>query len=45
MSWTDGSTYKGEWSDGIQDGHGEMNFTDGRESRVGRFENNVFKGN
>jgi hypothetical protein len=44
MTWTDGSQYKGEWADGIQHGQGEMHFTDGRESKVGQFENNIYKG-
>ena len=43
MVWTDGSTYKGEWVKGIQNGKGVMTFPDGR-IKDGFFEKNIFKG-
>ena len=42
MRWTDGSTYMGTWSQGIQEGIGVMIFPDGTR-RAGIFEMNVFK--
>lgn len=41
MRWTDGSVYKGEWLNGVQNGKGEMRFVDGT-TKAGLFENNVF---
>jgi len=43
MTWTDGSSYEGEWVQGIQHGVGRMMFPDGT-TKDGIFENNVFKG-
>jgi len=43
MFWVDGSTYKGEWASGIQNGLGVMTFIDGRV-KDGVFENNIYKG-
>ena len=41
MRWTDGSTYKGTWEAGIQQGIGIMIFADGTR-RAGIFEQNLF---
>jgi len=43
MIWTDGSTYIGEWKNGIQHGQGKMVFCNGTV-KEGKFENNIFKG-
>ena len=42
MEWTDGSTYEGEWKNGIQHGWGKMSFPNGKVTE-GYFEDNVFK--
>ena len=42
MYWTDGSCYKGEWMNGIQNGLGAMKFPDGRV-KEGIFKNNIFQ--
>jgi len=44
MDWTDGSTYKGLWIDGVQSGIGLMIFPN-NVRKVGFFVNNVFKKN
>ena len=41
MTWTDGSSYSGEWSNNIQNGYGVMTFPDGTK-KEGLFENNVY---
>jgi hypothetical protein len=38
----DGSSYKGEWMRGVQNGMGTMVYPDG-SSKEGEFANNVFK--
>ena len=43
MEWTDGSTYEGEWRNGIQHGWGIMQFPNGKV-KEGYFEDNIFKG-
>ena len=42
MKWIDGSEYKGEWSDGMQNGYGKMIFASG-EIKEGLFVNGNFK--
>ncbi len=42
MTWTDGSSYEGQWDGGIQHGLGKMVFANGAVTE-GMFENNVFK--
>jgi hypothetical protein len=42
MVWSDGSCYKGDWYEGIQHGWGAMTFTDGKDSKIGRFDKNKF---
>jgi hypothetical protein len=43
MTWTDGTSYKGEWTKGGQHGRGVMTFADGR-LKDGMWEAGVFKG-
>lgn len=43
MTWTDGSSYEGDWFRGIQHGYGTITFPDGSE-KEGYFDNNVFIG-
>lgn len=43
MTWTDGSSYIGNWVKGIQHGRGKMMFPNGTV-KDGYFENNIFKG-
>ena len=40
MFWTDGSFYKGEWKNGIQNGKGQIYLT-GNEIMSGIFENSI----
>ena len=40
MEWIDGSIYKGQWKQGIQQGIGLMIYS--KKKRAGYFENNVF---
>lgn len=42
MYWSDGSIYRGFWSEGVQSGLGLMIFKDGMR-KAGFFENNVYK--
>jgi len=42
MEWIDGSIYKGEWHNGIQNGVGIMLFEDSSKNRAGFFKQNVF---
>jgi hypothetical protein len=44
MNWIDGSSYKGQWREGIQHGFGIMYFdkTNSSKKKVGFFQNNVF---
>jgi hypothetical protein len=43
MTWTDGTSYIGEWCHGIQHGHGKMIMPDGTV-KDGYFDCNVYKG-
>jgi MORN repeat len=43
MTWTDGTSYIGEWCHGIQHGHGKMIMPDGTV-KEGYFDCNVYKG-
>ena len=43
MTWTDGTSYIGEWCHGIQHGHGRMIMPDGTV-KEGYFDCNVYKG-
>ena len=43
MTWTDGTSYVGEWCHGIQHGHGKMIMPDGTV-KEGYFDCNVYKG-
>lgn len=43
MKWTDGSSYDGEWTHGIQNGYGKMTFANGK-IKEGVFIDNVFNG-
>ena len=40
MKWQDGSSYKGEWSKGVQNGLGVMEFENGVK-KAGTFKDNV----
>jgi hypothetical protein len=40
MFWTDGSFYKGEWKNGIQNGKGQI-YLSGNEIMSGVFENSI----
>lgn len=43
MKWSDGSSYDGEWTHGIQNGYGKMTFANGK-IKEGIFVDNVFNG-
>jgi hypothetical protein len=41
MVWADGSSYKGDWVDGVQHGIGLLKTK--KEEKAGYFEQNIFK--